>query len=299
MSEETTESNLLSELTKSVKAKLYDRLEDPLLSNFTIFWILYSWRPLLILILDTSDISLRITKVQFEYGFLTITCKGLLNWIIPLIFSLLYIYIYPKLKLRISDYYYKQMVILKNAKKKHFEELLLTMEEMATILKPEKAKSSLIEENAKSIKSDLAVISNFLLDQFKLNYQLTDNAIGLVATRCESKHFVGAWVNLRDGFCSFSSPNQGLWANGIIIYKIGEFHCIVQTAGAVNLKKFGITFPGIEPNEMRDYCLSDIKDGFMLEKSQVKFKFKQILGRFVLASEEFQMKIMSPSSDSA
>jgi hypothetical protein len=84
--------NIFSELTNSIKAKLYDFHYSPFISSFVISWIIINHKYLLILF-SKEKLELKLemlNKYQFEiiYGYPT-------SFIIPVVIALFYVFFYP------------------------------------------------------------------------------------------------------------------------------------------------------------------------------------------------------------
>ena len=84
---------MISEMQKSIKAILYERVTSPLSGIFILVWLLFNWKLCLVLTLGNNEISDRIAFVELNY----ININN--NLYYPLFYTLAFIVIYPWISL--------------------------------------------------------------------------------------------------------------------------------------------------------------------------------------------------------
>jgi|GEM_PF-7129046 len=112
----------MEDIIKSIKATLYERVSNPFILSFLMAWCIHNYRVIMIII---SNESLNIKLVNIDLYFngsfmlngLVINYGCILHSIIiPLIYSLIYIYALPVLSKRIIHYHFKMQRELLSAK---------------------------------------------------------------------------------------------------------------------------------------------------------------------------------------
>jgi len=171
---------MLSEIQNSIKAKLYDFTYTPFLSSVIIAWIVLNHKYLLIYfgnsktsekiaLLEKYDFSCHIPKID-------ITVPYCMNVVLPILFGLFYVFIYPLLAKVFYQYTLNRTKQLKEIKQKIEDETPLTREEARHIIKEYKKLQKVNEEceekylelqqtqKADEIKDDASVIDSGFFD---------------------------------------------------------------------------------------------------------------------------------------
>lgn len=129
----------MEELFKSVKAHLYDRSSSPLFGAFMLSWSVWNYRVLTILFSDENieDKFSAIDK-QFEsFDFLTLQINGahIDGFLIPALFALFYIYIYPVISEPVYKFSLEKRRKLREIKQASDDLRLLSVEDSRAIYK--------------------------------------------------------------------------------------------------------------------------------------------------------------------
>lgn len=126
-----TEDTVLDDLTKTVKAQLYERASSPLLASFALAWIAWNYRFIIVLISSMA------AHEKFQYidnhlyqGYWEIALRGALY---PLITSLLLIFVYPIPAKYVYEYWRKRHRELKEIQQRIDDETPLTKEDAREI----------------------------------------------------------------------------------------------------------------------------------------------------------------------
>lgn len=123
--------NIFTELTNSIKSKLYDFHYSPFMSSFVISWIILNHK-YLIIVFSKEKLELKLemlNKYQFEtiYG-----CTS--SFIIPILIALFYVFFYPL----IAFIFYKVTLIyqemMRSEKHKIENKTLITKEEKEILI---------------------------------------------------------------------------------------------------------------------------------------------------------------------
>lgn len=93
----------MEDIIKSIKAFLYDRSSSPLFGAFIISWMAWNYRLLMLVLSDTEidkkfkDIDKYFDPVVWEIGkySFSIPTEILNGFIVPVIFALTFIFLYP------------------------------------------------------------------------------------------------------------------------------------------------------------------------------------------------------------
>jgi len=169
---------MLNELTKSVKANLYERATSPLFGTFLISWCIWNYKTIFVL---TSSLPVH-EKFDYLETFIytgTWSCISTI-FLYPLIAALLFIFAYPHPALYIYKYWHSMQKKLKEAKQKIEDETPLTIEESRNIrrelfqLESEYDKE-IVRKDAEieKLKSHLENLQNEIESQENINKEKT------------------------------------------------------------------------------------------------------------------------------
>ena len=142
---------MLSDLAKTVKAQLYERVSSPLLGAFAISWAAWNYRFILVLI-SSMPVAERFAYIDSNIfdSYQNIFLHGTLY---PLITTLSLIFIYPIPAKFVYEYWRKRQRELKEIKQRIDDETPLTREE-ARELRHETLKATLEFEQELGRRSD-------------------------------------------------------------------------------------------------------------------------------------------------
>lgn len=145
---------MLDDLSKSIKAQLYDRVSSPLLASFCVSWVAWNYRFVMVLV---SSIPLT-DKISFidTHIFPTYQHVLLRGSLYPLLTALLLIFVYPIPAKYVYEYWRKRQRELKVIQQRIDDETPLSREE-AREIRREALKASL--EYDKEIQSKSAEIA--------------------------------------------------------------------------------------------------------------------------------------------
>ena len=131
---------MFDDLAKTVKAQLYERVSSPLLGAFTISWIVWNYR-FVLLLLSSMPIADKFTYIDNNI-FNSPESVFLRGSLYPILTSLLLIFVYPIPAKFVYGYWRKRQRELKEVQQRIDDETPLTREE-ARELRQETLKSTL------------------------------------------------------------------------------------------------------------------------------------------------------------
>lgn len=138
---------MLSDITNSIKAKLYDFAYTPFMSSVIISWLILNHKYILIYFSDSklAEKLALLNNYDFEVSiFGWIDLPASLNFIIPLLFGLFYVFLYPY----ISEFFYEWTL----ESKKHLKEIKQKIEDETPLTLSE---SRAIKESNKDLLQEL------------------------------------------------------------------------------------------------------------------------------------------------
>ncbi|WP_227716002.1 MULTISPECIES: hypothetical protein, partial [unclassified Marinobacter] len=135
---------LIDELSKTIRAQLHERVSSPLLATFSIAWLVWNYKFVLILFASVSlqEKFQMIDAVAFPSGIL-ILLNGL---VYPLAAALVLIFLYPIPAKYVYEYAKKRQRDLKEIQQKIDDETPLTKEEARAIRKEALKRTMDLEE---------------------------------------------------------------------------------------------------------------------------------------------------------
>ena len=139
---------MLSELKNSIKAKLYDFTYTPFLSSVFISWIIINHKYLLIyfgessikdklLLLNDYNTSISVMNKEIPYS---------LNFILPILFGLFYVFLYPWISKIFYEYTLKRTKELRKIKQQIEDETPLTRKEARFLIQENRTLIQKLEE---------------------------------------------------------------------------------------------------------------------------------------------------------
>lgn len=177
----------VSNVLNSVKATLYERISNPLLSTFTISWIIWNYKFALVIFSSSIDIIEKIDYIKFDLLPFTYNplftlsnlCTIVYLFIGPVLTSLLYLYvIYPSLAKKVYEDHKEHIKEYQNIKIKiegetsmSEEDVLALKSELRTIKSINSKELDIKDENIKMLKHDL---ENATKDAAKSRSQLSE-----------------------------------------------------------------------------------------------------------------------------
>ncbi len=118
---------MIDDISKSIKASLYDRVTSPLFGAFAISFLFWNYKTVLILFSSMSALE-KIDYIEntIYKGYWALTLNG---GVFPLLSAILFIFIYPKPAELIYEYWNKRQRDLKIIRQKIEDETPITIEE--------------------------------------------------------------------------------------------------------------------------------------------------------------------------
>ena len=125
------------EITKSIKATLYERVGNPLLSSFCIAWAIWNYR-FLMLIMSNLNVSEKFSAIDQLYHWwswnlydfnVSISKSFIITFLGPLVSSIAYIWILPIPTIFFYEIWYKNQITLLRIKQKIEDETPITQAE--------------------------------------------------------------------------------------------------------------------------------------------------------------------------
>uniref|UniRef100_Q47D47 Uncharacterized protein n=1 Tax=Dechloromonas aromatica (strain RCB) TaxID=159087 RepID=Q47D47_DECAR len=123
---------MLDDLTKEIKAQLYERVKSPLFGAFAFSWVAWNYRALLALV---SDLEFADKMAFIDKAYPTAWELSLHGALGPLISALLFLWLYPYPARFMYSYWAKQQKELKKVQQSIEDETPLTQEEANALRK--------------------------------------------------------------------------------------------------------------------------------------------------------------------
>lgn len=151
----------MDEVLKSFKAQMYDRVSSPLTFSFLLSWCLWNYRFLLVIV-GTSPAAEKFAYIE-QHLFVTWHDYLLRGFLLPLISSLFYIYLYPTPARKVYEFSQSEAVKMKKAQQNSEDQMPISPEDAANLraeMRKEKRERAEELEKAdktiKQLKDDLA-----------------------------------------------------------------------------------------------------------------------------------------------
>lgn len=248
---------MVNELSKEIKARLYDRISDPLLISFIISYAVKNWRIFMHLFGSQESTSEKIKAIE------SIVANGE-NAILPAILALFYTFVYPWFKYFISWYSEWVTIKIKNRKTKTQAGELLSIGEG---LKVKAEYDKYIEEFSEDFKTTKQDFGQ-LLDSVAIlcSKEIENEAIKYQVAKYKENDILFKWVKILNNTATPAiAPNDS--CSGIVIKLLSNGFCVVQIEGFFSLDP-DIEATGIKSREVKKYYLSETKAGTVVSDSQ-------------------------------
>ena len=125
------ESNVFKDLLGGVRSLLKERLVSPLLPSFTLSWIFWNYRTVVAVFSD-EDLEKKFAAIDSQYPTLLIHFRD--GALIPLVFALAYIYLYPIVSVRVYKHSLERQLKLRKARQDVENKKVLDEEEKQRLL---------------------------------------------------------------------------------------------------------------------------------------------------------------------
>lgn len=139
---------MLEDIEKSVKATLYDRLTSPLIGSYIFAWCIYNYKVFLVIFSE-----LKYAEKINELNNLFVGWQFLFSFIMPFVWSLFYIFIYPYIAKFVFKKWQKYIKDKEDIKH-HIREMQCLTVEQSQQLKLELAEKTLEFERLTSAKTE-------------------------------------------------------------------------------------------------------------------------------------------------
>nr|BFD33615.1 hypothetical protein GTC16762_32340 [Pigmentibacter ruber] len=159
-------------LSEFVLEFLNHRVSDPLWRTYLVFFLIHNWKAAGVLLLgNVSNPVERVSHAKFyleSNTFLTFNIYGQVYWIVPLVLSLLYIYVYLRfIKPKVIEIYNRNNNLSLESAKRQIKE----MESKIGQLEKEKMRQAQeYEENEKKWESTANLLDIFIVKHLKFEY---------------------------------------------------------------------------------------------------------------------------------
>lgn len=181
----------MQEIYKSIKATLYDRIENPILSSFLISWFVCNWKIFLALLSPAEgSLAFRIDLIyrHLEYA----SYWRLLG--IPVLATLFWVFVFPFILQYLLPRHYLLQTKLRKMNDDFMAGQLLTREESVKILLKQKELGDLIRDKEAEIRNKESEIS-ILSQQLRKRDE-------------QEKNIEGDGVDLNDSKSKFKMLNE-------------------------------------------------------------------------------------------
>ncbi|TGM89555.1 hypothetical protein [Leptospira licerasiae] len=239
---------------------LRNRLKDPLLGSYTISFLFWNWKPILILVLDTRPIVNRIDYISSTY-FGDIISKSI-SFGAPFLVSLFSVYVYPFIREKVVEFTESRILSLK----KIIKDISSSLD---------------YEDNMKKLSNDrkrLAEVDTLINDLYNKNRGLLEYGTFYFVYCTDGE--VGDCVRL-DGksakLAVYVEFGDSVLANGVIVEKRSNGFVTVQTSGQINWHYLQNVFK--KPKESGQKFYLGNNPGEMTSKRAVHRK-NQLIGTF-------------------
>ncbi|MCR1795358.1 hypothetical protein [Leptospira sp. id769339] len=243
---------MLEDLTKELKASLYERIRDPFLGSFASSWILWNWQPISIFFFDESPIVTRIGFIVEKYY--PNLCGKLFGFGIPLVAALNYTFLYPFIKMGIVNFTGWTTKLIREIKENHENKYRLTSEQSSFLRQRFEAEITQIRDTSQNEIRTNDELSLHLIENFKIANKIGQNSAFI--RRCPPQIISGTWVFEGGGTVVQAVMSRG-GTLGLVTKVFNQTFCIVQSEGIVS----DLFFYKLEPS--KKYYLDQEKPGQM------------------------------------
>ncbi|EIE01482.1 hypothetical protein [Leptospira licerasiae] len=219
---------MLEEISKEIKAALYERIRDPLLGSFLSASLFWNWQPISILLFGEENIVLRINYILTAYY--SNALDRLWSIVPPFSISLFYTFIYPFFKIYIVKFTSWTTKKIKESKEQYENYYRLTSEQSNLLKSSYQSRISQISDSvdlerrtnevfAKEIENYFAIASNINLNNVKVR-------------RYPPEIKEGSWVFESHGSVILTAQNRS-GSIGLVVKVINENYCLIISEGRI------------------------------------------------------------------
>lgn len=122
---------MIDDIKDSIKAKLYDFQYTPFMSSVLISWVVINHKYLLVFFADFADLEKKLDLLkEWDFGLHTpwFTVPYVMNVLLPILFGLFYVFVYPKINKKFYEYTLERNKELKKIKQDIEDETPITQE---------------------------------------------------------------------------------------------------------------------------------------------------------------------------
>lgn len=196
---------MLDDLSKTVKAQLYERVNSPLLASFSLSWIVWNYRFILALT-AAMPFAEKITYID-THIFPTYTQVALQGTIFPLLSALFIIFIYPIPAKYVYQYWRKQQRDLKEIQQKIDDETPLSKEDARRIRREALAASIEFDKEIENKSAEIARLKDAINELERSNTIKTskDNSSSAKQSELSDNDLDDLQIDMLEGIAN--SPN--------------------------------------------------------------------------------------------
>lgn len=122
---------MIDDIKDSIKAKLYDFQYTPFMSSVLISWVVINHKYLLVFFADYDDLEKKLDLLkEWDFALHTpwFTVPYVMNVLLPILFGLFYVFVYPKINKKFYEYTLERNKELKKIKQDIEDETPITQE---------------------------------------------------------------------------------------------------------------------------------------------------------------------------
>lgn len=122
---------MIDDIKDSIKAKLYDFQYTPFMSSVLISWMVINHKYLLVFFADYDDLEKKLDLLkEWDFALHTpwFTIPYVMNVLLPILFGLFYVFVYPKINKKFYEYTLERNKELKKIKQDIEDETPITQE---------------------------------------------------------------------------------------------------------------------------------------------------------------------------
>ena len=273
----------INAILTNIKATLYERANDPVLSTFILFFTLRNWKPLYILIFDKRPATEVISSVRQDFLFPIVfnsTGVSIWNWDyylifksfslsfgIPIILTTIYFLFYLKYKKKWISWIQEKEVEIINAKKRESEKILLDPQQSSFLYTQINELESRLKQESIP-KNDFPELRAKALSYFSKLYGGQDSEYKIVRFESWNLHkiFGGLWIihSLNNDRCSIFQQGSGLQPEenfGIVLEIIDEKFAVIKFRGDFDFTIFHSLKSNIQYENNCTYLISNTEIG--------------------------------------
>lgn len=244
---------MLKDLSKELKARLYDRVTDPFFVSLIVAFSLKNWRIFLHLFNSQESTAEKIKGIE-------LIISEPLNFLIPAAFAAFYTFIYPWLKYFITWYSEWVLVKIKNKKTQVQSQELLSLDEGLKMKAEYDKQIETFLTEYQTAKEDYRILLATVSDVFYTKKAVNDT-IQFQILKYVTSDILYKWVFDNKGVATEAvAPNDP--CIGIVMEIMSPVFCVVQTHGYFRQTK-ELSQLRIPISEKKDFFLSETRPGMM------------------------------------